>query len=164
MMEGNKRNKPRGLLVFGAPCSGKTTFAEKFAAKFGLTYYNLTELMEECSFSWEVMLMVLDLIARTGQTIVIEGGLDTEKSRLEVRNTLRSHGYEPTLVWVQTDAATIRNRMKRKYRSVAKAKTAYETAIAEMEAPSEIEKPVILSGKHTFETQTRHILTGLADI
>jgi len=31
-MEGNK-TKPRALLVFGAPCSGKTTFAEKFARK-----------------------------------------------------------------------------------------------------------------------------------
>ena len=45
-MEGN-RSKLRAVLVFGAPGSGKTTFAEKFAKKFNLAYYNLDEIREE---------------------------------------------------------------------------------------------------------------------
>ena len=43
-MEGNKK-KLRAVLVFGAPGSGKTTFAEKFAKKFNLAYYNLDEII-----------------------------------------------------------------------------------------------------------------------
>ena len=46
-MEGNRRNIPRALLVFGAPCSGKTTFAEKFAKKFGLAFYDCDALALE---------------------------------------------------------------------------------------------------------------------
>ena len=163
-MEGNRRNKPRALLVFGAPCSGKTTFAENFAAKFGLAFYDLNKIREEYGFSRETILAVLELISRTGQTFLIEGELDTEKDRIEIRNVLREHGYEPSLIWVQTDVATIRNRLKARHHSVAKAKTAYDEAVEAIEAPTETERPIILSGKHTFDTQTRHVLAGLADL
>jgi hypothetical protein len=65
-------------------------------------------------------------------------------------------------VWVQTDFNTIKIRLKSKYKTIKKAKEIYNTAVAEMEAPADFEKPVILSGKHTFETQTKHALAGLA--
>lgn len=164
MMEGNRKPKPRVLLVFGAPASGKTTFAEKFAKKFGLAFYDLKTLMEENEFSREAILVILEQILKTGQTILIEGAIDTEQDRAEIRNLARKYGYEPALVWVQTDINTIRQRLKMQYRSVSKAKTAYDAAVADMEAPTDIEKPIILSGKHTFETQTRHVIAGLADL
>lgn len=164
MMEGNNKIKPRALLVFGAPCSGKTTFATKFAKKFGLAYYDLEQIEKENDFSREKILVVLSLITRTKQTIVIEGGINTEKDRIEVRNLLRDAGYEPSLIWIQTDVATIRNRLKSKFKSVSKAKSFYESAVAEIEAPEEAERPIILSGKHTFETQTKHVVVGLADL
>ena len=163
MMEGNK-SKSRGLLVFGAPCSGKTTFCEKFAAKFGLAYYNLEDIKKENDFSKEAMLSILELILRTGQTIIIEGMIKTEKDREEIRNILRKNGYEPSLIWIQTDVATIRARLKSRYKSVSKAKEIYDLEVSEIEAPTDVEKPIILSGKHTFETQTRHVVTGLADL
>ena len=163
-MEGNRRNKPRALLVFGAPASGKTTFAEKFAKKFGLAYYNFADLMNDHGLSYEQILVILEEILKTGQTIVIEGSLDAEVNREEIRNIVRKAGYEPALIWVQTDISTIRQRLKTRYRSVSRAKEAYDKAVAEMEAPADNEKPIILSGKHTFETQTKHVIAGLADL
>ena len=132
-MEGN-RSKLRAVLVFGAPGSGKTTFAEKFAKKF----------------------------TKAKQSIVIEGELRTEKDRTEIRNILRERGYKPALVWVQTDFTTIKVRLRSKYKTIKKAKEIYDAAVAEMEAPADFERPIILSGKHTFETQTKHTLAGLA--
>lgn len=164
IMEGNRNSKSRALMVFGAPCSGKTTFAKKFAKKFGLAYYDLNELVGEHGFSRADALFVIELIMRTKQTIILEGGIDTEKERSELRNLIRKNGYEPALIWIQTDVATIRSRMKLRYRSVSKAKQSFDNATAEMEAPTDFEKPIILSGKHTFETQTRHAITGLADL
>ena len=165
MMEGNKnRSKPRALLIFGAPCSGKTAFAEKFGKKFGLAYYNLEEITTEHGFSREQMLDILRLVLRTKQTIIIEGGLNTEIERTEMRNLLRNSDYNPSLIWVQTDMATIRLRLKSRYRNVGKAKEVYDQAVSEMEAPTETEHPIILSGKHTFETQTKHVITGLAEL
>lgn len=160
-MEG-KKNQSRALLVFGAPCSGKTTFAEKFAKRFGIAFYDLEELKKQYNLTQKVTLMMVEQIAKTGQTILIEGCIGTEKDREEIRRILRAAGYSVSTVWVQTDIMTIRNRLKTKYKTVAKAKEVYDSTVPRLEAPSEAEAPIILSGKHTFETQLRHILAALA--
>lgn len=162
-MEGNK-SKSRALLVFGAPCSGKTTFAEKFANKFGLAFFNIDEIAVEGTFSRPNVLLLLEQIAKTKATVLIEGGIATEKKRDEVRDVFKAAGYEVSLIWIQTDVNTLRARMKKRYKTIAEAKNAFDDAAAKLEAPSEAEKPIILSGKHTFETQTKHVLAGLADV
>ena len=128
-MEGNK-NKPRALMVFGVPGSGKSTFGEKFAHKFGLAYYNFDEIKEDRNLSRKDILVILELIMRTKQSIVLEGCMKNEKERIELRNLIRE---------------------------------VYEKAIDELEAPEENEHPIILSGKHTIETQTKHVISGLAE-
>ena len=161
-MEGNKSN-PRALLVFGAPCSGKTSFSTNFAKRFDLAFYDLDELRESNRLSRKNILLIVELLSRTGKTLIIEGGLGTEKERTEIRNILRNAGYIPTLIWIQTDINTIRSRLKLRYRSVTKARDIYDTSVQKLEAPSDFERPIILSGKHTFVTQCRHVLKGLAD-
>ncbi len=164
-MEGNNsKTKPRALLVFGAPGSGKTTFAEKFSKKFGLAFYNLSELEDEYGLTKDGALVILEQVMKTRATIIIEGEQDTEADRTEMRNLARHYGYEPALIWVQTDIATIRLRLKKKFRNVSKAKKAFDEAVSGIEAPTDVEKPIILSGKHTFETQTKHVVKGLADL
>ena len=160
-MEGNKV-QPRAILVFGAPGSGKTTFAERFAKKFHAAFYDLNEVKKKYNFDRKTILKSIELIAKTNAILVFEGGLDTEKERNEVRNVLRRAGYNPSLVWIQTDVGTIKMRLKMKHKDGAKARDEYETKIDRMEAPSELESPIVLSGKHTFETQLRHVLTQLA--
>ena len=160
-MEG-KKTQPRALLVFGAPCSGKTTFCEKFAKKFNLAYFSLDDLKEQYSLSRKLVLMLVEQLAKTGQTIIIEGGLATEKDREEIRQLFRLAGYKPYTIWIQTDVATIRSRLKMRHKSIIKAKEVYDSIVGKLEAPSELENPIILSGKHTFETQVKHILAGLA--
>ena len=161
-MEGN-RTKSRLLLVFGAPCSGKSTFAEKFAKKYNLAYFNLNKLAEEDNFSREQIVRIMDLISYTRANIIIEGGIDTEAERAEIRNIFRAAHYEPSLIWIQTDIATIRNRLRAKYKNISKAKKVLDSA-EELEAPADHENPIILSGKHTFETQSKHVLAGLANV
>lgn len=160
-MEGTK-NQPRALLVFGAPCSGKTTFGRKFAKRFNLAFYDLDELQSKYHLSRKIILVFIEQIAKTGQTVLIEGCLDTEKDRKEVCNILRAAGYAPSTIWIQTDIATIRARLKARYKVVSEAKNAYEAAVSRLEAPSDEEMPIILSGKHTFDTQVKHVLAGLA--
>ena len=161
-MEGNKKTKPRAILVFGAPCSGKTTFCEKFSRRFKAPYYDLDALQEEADFTEKQIHIILGVIAKAGQNIIIEGNLDTEDERDAVRHLLKDCGYNPALIWIQTDVSTIKTRLKTRTRSVKKAKEEYERRISEMEAPSDAERPIILSGKHTFETQLSHVLSQLA--
>ena len=160
-MEG-KKTQPRAILVFGAPCSGKTTFCEKFAKQYReVAYYDLTELKTKHKLSRTLILMLIEQLAKTEKTLLIEGEVGTEKERDEVRRILRTAGYNVYTVWIQTDVTTIRTRLKARYKTVANAKKIYDSIVPELEAPSEIESPIILSGKHTFETQLRHILQSL---
>lgn len=162
-MEDNKKTAPRALLLFGVPSSGKTTFGEKFAKKFNLAFYDLDELKNTNNLSDEIIFLILEQILKTGKTVIFEGCLDTEKDRIEVRNLTRRYGYEPTLIWFQTDVATVKQRLRSRLKNNTKAKSLYDEAIAKLEAPNENENPIVLSGKHTFETQTKHVLAGLAD-
>ena len=160
-MEGNKV-KARAILAFGAPCSGKTTFCEKFAKQFKAPFYELDELKAKNKLTRKHVLLLVEQLAKTGQTLVFEGGVGTEEERKEIVSILRRANYEPYLVWFQTDVATLRTRLKTREGSVAKAKAEYELAVKKLEAPTEIEKPIVLSGKHTYPTQLRHVLSRLA--
>lgn len=150
--------------MFGAPASGKTTFCEKFSQQFRAPYYNLNDISRTYDFSREKLMIILGLIAQTGQNIIIEGFLDTEEDRNTLKRLFRDHGYTPSLIWIQTDVNTIKARLKTRLKSVAKAKTEYEEQIKLMEAPAEDEDPIVLSGKHTFDTQLRHVLSQLAEL
>lgn len=164
-MEGKKSHSPnseqRAILVFGAPCSGKTTFSKQFAAQFNATFYDLDLLQQEHNLSRQFILLLVAEVAKTGATLVIEGGNDTERDRRELAEILRNAGYTPSLVWIQTDVSTIRMRLKNKLKSVEKAKAAYDNRIKVLEAPSDAEAPIVLSGKHTYRTQLKQVLTQL---
>ena len=125
-MEG-KKIQPRALLVFGAPCSGKSTFSKKFAKRFNLAFFDLEELQSKYHLSRKVILVFIEQIAKTGQTVLIEGCLNTEKDREEVRMVLRAAGYATSTIWIQTDIATIRSRLKARYKNVEEAKNTYES-------------------------------------
>jgi len=164
-MEGKKSKqavKPRAILVFGAPCSGKTKFAEQFSDQFKAPFFNLAELSEQSKLTRQHLLLIVEQIAKTKQTLIIEGGLDTEKDRTEVRNILRAAGYEPTLVWIQTDAGTLKQRLRQRLKSADKAKKIFDEKTQKLEAPGEAERPIVLSGKHTYATQIKHVLKQLA--
>lgn len=161
-MEGNKKTKPRAILVFGAPGSGKTTFCKKFSQRFQAPYYNLDTFTEQLDFDSKQILALIEAVAQTKQNLILEGGLDTEADRKILRKLFKNSGYESALVWIQTDVNTIKSRLKLKLRSTNQAKETYESRVKDMEAPSDCEKPIILSGKHTFESQLSQVLSQIA--
>ncbi len=159
----NGKSKPYAILVFGAPMSGKTAFAKQFSHRFNAPYLNLAELREQHHISRKLALVLISEIAKCKQTILIEGAIDTEKQREEIRQILIKAGYVPVLVWIQTDVAAIKHRMRHKYKTLTEAKTVLEDSYKKMEAPSDAEFPLVISGKHTFQTQCKNVLTGLSE-
>ena len=146
----NGKSKPYAVLVFGAPMSGKTTFAEQFSARFNAPFLNLTELQNEHKLTRKLALVLIQQLSKCKQTLVIEGGLDTEKQRQEVKN-----------IFIVLNA--IKHRMRHKYKKLEEAKSALAEQYKKIEAPSELEQPLVISGKHTFQTQCKNVLTGLSD-
>ena len=159
----NGKSKPYAILVFGAPMSGKTTFAEQFSARFNAPYLNLSELHDEYKLTRKLALVLIQQLTKCKQTLVLEGGLDTEKQRNEIKDLLAKAGYKPILIWVQTDLNAIKHRMRHKYKKLEDAKAALAEQYKKIEAPSELEHPLVISGKHTFQTQCKNVLTGLSD-
>ncbi len=159
----NGKSKPYAILVFGAPMSGKTTFADQFSARFNAPFLNLSELHEIHNISRKVALNLIAQLSKCKQTLVVEGALDTEKQRNEIRTMLEKAGYRPVLVWIQTDLNEIKHRMRHKYKKVDDAKNALASSYKKIEAPSDNENPLVISGKHTFQTQCKNVLTGLSE-
>ncbi len=159
----NGKSKPYAVLVFGAPMSGKTTFADQFSARFNAPFLNLSELHDQFGISRKVALNLIAQISKCKQTLVIEGGLDTERQRNEIRRMLSQAGYAPILVWIQTDLNEIKHRMRHRYNKLEEAKIALANSYKKIEAPSDDEDPLVISGKHTFQTQCKNVLNGLSE-
>ena len=159
----NGKSKPYAILVFGAPLCGKTTFARQFSERFNVPFINLLELREQFKISRKLGLVLVQEIAKCKQNIIVEGALDTERQREEMRSILKRAGYIPILVWVQTDRMAIKHRLRTKFKKPSEAKAFLDNAYKNIEAPSEAEMPLVISGKHTFRTQCSNVLAGLSE-
>ena len=159
----NGKSKPYAILVFGAPMSGKTTFAQQFSQRFNAPFLNINELYDQYKISRKMAIVLVSEIAKCKQTIVVEGGLNTEKQRAEMTKMLSAAGYSPILVWVQTDLTAIKHRIRHKFKTIAEAKAALDASYKKLEAPSEDEHPLVISGKHTFQTQCKNVLSGISE-
>ena len=156
----NKGKQPRAILVFGVPMSGKSAFAEHFSEQFHAPHLNLTSLERDHNIPRRTLLVIIKELAKCKQTIVIEGGISTEADRAEIKSLMSNNGYLTSLVWVQTDLATIKRRLKVRFGD--KAKTIFEHETTKLEAPVINEHPIVVSGKHTWESQLRTVLANLS--
>ena len=157
-------NLPYAILVFGAPMSGKTTFAEHFSDSIKAPFLNLAKLAKEFHISNKLANELVRQFAKGNNTIIIEGLMDTESQRNDMRKALTEAGYNPVLVWVQTDLNAIKQRMRHAYKTLGEAKAALAESYERIEAPSEDEEPLVISGKHTYQTQCRNVINRLSDI
>ena len=156
-----KNSKPYAILVFGAPMSGKSQFAIKFSREFKAPLLDFEAIP---GISRKSFLAIVAQIADSKQNMVIDYHIDTFKQRQEMCEVLRTAGYRPVLVWIQTDVNTIKRRLKNHLKSVARAKAYFEERLEQLEAPEDVEEPIVVSGKHTFDTQLKSVLSCLSKI
>lgn len=160
-------SKPHIILMVGVPGSGKSFFAEKFAETFHAPYIALeriSSLMEDPKAAEEIAWYQLGELLKTGQSVIVEGGTDTRTARLEFAKKARSNGYDTLFVWVQTDPATAKDRSTRMTKNSTNRimePEEYDRALKRFTPPSAIEKPVVISGKHTYATQAKVVLKKL---
>ena len=87
--------------------------------------------------------------------------MDTEEKRKELRDLFTKAGYKTVLIWVQTDLNAIKQRMRHHYKKLDEAKAALKESYENIEAPNESEEPLVISGKHTYQTQCKNVLSRL---
>lgn len=168
-------SKPRLIVMVGIPGSGKSYFAEHFAETFKAPIVSLHrfryELFNEPNFSddeCEIINRVADYmlgeLLKTSRTILYEGKTNTRLDRSTIARKARAAGYEPLFVWVQTDPETAKRRaLKPSDSRPAMTSEQFEANLRKFSIPSQLEKVVVISGKHTYASQLKIVLKRLVE-
>lgn len=169
---------PRAIFVVGIPGAGKTFFAEKFAETFNAPYIDVEKIRRTVFSSPtydkneqqaidELALSYLTELLKTKKTLLFEGGTEARVDRMNLSKLVKTHGYEPLFVWVQTEPATANSRATRGVRGQDASKVIsqerYESLAAKFTPLNRTEDFVVISGKHTYATQARAVLKRLAE-
>jgi len=152
--------KPHVIVMVGIPGSGKTFFAEKFADTFHAPYVSREKIAALAPDAADALAeQQLDELLKTGKSIIFEGNTDTRVSRTDLARKARLAGYEVLLVWPQTDIATAKQRTIKAY-SISS--DDYDKMVRRFTPPTLPEKPVVISGKHTYASQAKVVLQRLS--
>lgn len=153
---------PHAIIMVGIPGSGKSFFAEKFSHTFGMPRIDietLTRFTPNDTVADELLLHVLSELSKTHTSLIVEAEASSRARRTELAKFFRAKGYEVLFVWVQTDNETAKQRTI-KTRSVQA--DYFDTAMRKFSAPHPSEKPLVISGKHTYASQAKIVLKRLS--
>lgn len=154
--------RPHAIMMVGIPGSGKTFFAEKFAATFGAPFIDsltIEALAKDEQSAGALIALTVGEVAKTKQTFVFEGNADSRVRRSEFARWASNRGYQPLIVWVQTDKATSRART---LKAKSLNKEDFDSILAKFSPPHPDEKPLVISGKHTYASQAKVVLQHLS--
>jgi predicted kinase len=158
-------SKPHLIVMVGVPGSGKSFFAEKFAETFRAPYVSFEKIAafipESPKVAEALASYQLEELLKTGQSIIVDGMGDTRTARAELARKARASGYESLLIWVQTDPAAAKSRALKQYKEAGKTPEEYEKVLKHFTPPTMTERPIVLSGKHTYATQAKVVLKKL---
>lgn len=154
--------------MVGLPGSGKSFFAEKFAETFNAPYACLDKiapLVGDSAIAESILQSFIAELLKTRRSIIIEGATDTRTERDRLARQARAAGYETLLVWVQTDPNTAKLRSVKETKNKTNrtlTSEEYDRIVKRFTAPNNIEKPIVISGKHTYATQAKIVLKKLS--
>lgn len=160
--------QPHIILMVGVPGSGKSFFAESFSQTFNAPFVSLEKIIPyttDDNAAMALMQHCIDELLKTQRSIIIEGGTDTRVEREKIARKAKSAGYETLIVWVQTDPATAKTRSVRDAKSKVNRTLStdeYDRIVKRFTPPNALEKPTVISGKHTYATQAKIVLKKLS--
>lgn len=162
LMKSLHLSRPHAIMMVGYPGSGKSFFAERFADMFNAPYIDaltLTSYAKDVPSAMKIITSFAAEVAKTGNTFVYEGDTDTRELRSEFVKWSKSYGFEPLIVWVQVekDSAKIRSLKKNTLTSAA-----FDDVVAKFQAPTDAERAIVISGKHTYASQAKTVLSYLS--
>ena len=161
-------SQPHAIIMVGIPGSGKSFFAEKFAETFHAPYISSQTIQEAGGITEvaakDIALAVTKELFKTKQSVVIDTATDTRTDRAALARLAKNAGYEALFIWVQTDPATAKIRLTKQTKENPHAMNSedYDRIVKRFTPPSPIEKPIVISGKHTFATQAKILLKHLS--
>lgn len=157
---------PHLIIMVGIPGSGKTFFAEHFATTFNAPYISTQSIAQQVSLSENDSVSMANYMLRellkTNQTIVYDGDTSSRTRRTDLSKIAQENGYKPLFVWVQTESASAKQRATKKSADNRLTAEEFDGYLRKFTPPNASEKAIVISGKHTYPSQLKIILSRIA--
>ena len=158
--------KPHLIIMVGIPRSGKSFFAEKFAQTFGAPYISQKKIASLVTGNLEDLVQLqLDELLKTKQSIIFDGHTASRTDRAQLIKKAHDAHYETLLIWVQIDQISAKARAtqgKKRSEPDMLSDEEFEKQLKRFTQPNAIEKPLVISGKHTYASQAKVVLKKLS--
>jgi predicted kinase len=174
--------KPVLILLYGFPGAGKTYFARQFCETVQAAHVHgdliRAELFEKPRYDRQenaVVTQLMNYMAEeflgAGISVVYDANSMRAGQRHALRDLARRAHATPLVVWFQIDVESSftramqrdRRRTDDKYAAPMDRST-YDDVVAHMQNPSNTEDYVVVSGKHTFNTQRAAVLRRMREL
>lgn len=175
--------KPFILILYGYPGSGKSTFARQFAGEIQNTIHIHSDkikaelggiLKKKGADNPNIYDALTEYMAKeflsSGFNIILDVSVLKKSDRRKINNIALASRAKLITVWAQIDADSafdrLRKRDKRKINdkySRTYTRSEFESAINNSQNPNG-EEYVVISGKHTFNTQKQAVFKKLEEL
>jgi len=174
--------KPTLIMLYGYPGAGKTHFARQLCETISAAHIQSDrirgELFEAPRYDKrenEIVMHLMDYMAEEFLNSGISVVYDVNAMRVGQRRALRDFARKAkavhVLIWLQIDQGSAiqrivkrdRRKMDDKY-AAAYTKKEFQEYISGMQNPAQTEDYIVISGKHTFNTQRNAVLKRLYEL
>lgn len=173
--------KPTLFMLYGLPGSGKTHFARQLAETLHAAHvqgdrirYELFETprndKQENDIVNHLMEYMTEEFLNAGVSVIYDANAMRVNQRRTLRGIARQASAQPLLIWLQTDVETAfaRTNQRDRRRSDDKFAAPYDRAafdnyLSHMQNPQN-EEYLVISGKHTFNTQRSSVIKRLYEM
>jgi len=173
--------KPIFVMMYGYPGAGKTHFARQLSETLNAAHVHgdriRGELFSEPRYDKQenelvnhLMLYMAGEFLNAGVNVIFDANAGRLTERRELRNIARKAKTEQLLVWLQIDAESafarlgLRDRRKADDKYAATySRSSFEANIQKMQNPKN-EDYIVISGKHTFNTQRSAVIKKLYEL
>lgn len=163
--------KPLLILLYGFPGAGKTHFARQLSESIHAAHVHgdrvRKELFDEPRYDKQendvvnhLMQYMSEEFLKAGMSVIYDVNAMRLSDRRRLRDMARRVKAQPVLIWLQIDTDSALARLGQRDRRKADDKYAatydrasFETATQQMQNPHATEDYIVISGKHTFNTQ-----------
>ena len=177
-----RANKPLLIMLYGFPGAGKTHFARNLTENLDAAHLQSdrirNELFEEPRFDEQennIVNQLMDYMCeeflRAGISVIYDANAMRKTQRHAMRELVRKKGGKSLLVWFQIDADTAFNRLNKRDRRTVDDKYAvsytqqdFRRYVSRMQQPQPTEDYVVVSGKHTYNSQKAAVFKKLLDM
>jgi len=171
-------HKPVLIMLYGFPGSGKSKFSKNLSDTVNIAHLDSenirSELFNKPQYNKEenkVIRHLMDYMTEkflsAGSSVIYDcNDFARLSERRDTRDLAKANHALPILIWMQIDAESALKRVsgtENKKDSVKYNKDSFEKAVQNMQNPQS-EDYIVISGKHTFNTQRDAVIKKLYDI